>query len=237
MKSFPTKPGISPQYLIRCVEVILVIALALALAGLARQLFPPPGDGEKPAVSLTGQPVQARPASPAHNAGSKRLSPAVLSLFGPAENPVSAPAHTEEELKETELDLTLKGILAHRETNRKLALIARGNNKAKVYRIGARIAGAEIIRIEARRAILLRNGVRETLTLEVKKPRRRRAANAAATDRAREGTTTVNEYEQAVTREPLDRQLHGLPELLTQAKTVPHRDNNDGMAGVARRED
>ena len=214
-----------------------MIALVLALAGLARQLFPPPGDGEKPAVSLTGQPVQARPASPAHNAGSKRLSPAVLSLFGQTENPVSAPAHTEEELKETELDLTLKGILAHRETSRKLALIARGKNKAKVYWIGARIAGAEIIRIEARRAILLRNGVREALTLEVKKPRRRRAANVAAADRAREGTTTEDEHERVVTRELLDQQLHSLPELLTQAKTALHRDNNDELAGVARRED
>ena len=214
-----------------------MIALALALAGLARQLFPPPGDGEKPTVSLTGQPVQARPASPARNVGSKRLSPAVLSLFGQTENPVSAPAHTEEELKETELDLTLKGILAHRETSRKLALIARGKNKAKVYWIGARIAGAEIIRIEARRAILLRNGVREALTLEVKKPRRSRAANAAAADRAREGTATVDEHELVVTRELLDQQLHSLPELLTQAKTAPHRDNNDELAGVARRED
>ena len=233
MISFPTKPGISPRYLIRSAEVVLAVALALALAGLARQLFPAPGEGEKPALSLTGQPVPARPASAAHNAGSKRLSPAVLSLFGQTGNPVSAPAHTGEELKETDLDLSLKGILAHRETSRKLALVARGKNKAKVYWIGARIAGAEIIRIEARRAILLRNGVREALTLEARKPRRRRAADTAAGG-AREGTATVDERERVVARARPDRQLRSLPDLLTRAK---QRGNHDKPAGVARRED
>ena len=35
-----------------------------------------------------------------------------------------------------------------------------------------------------------------------------------------------------VTRELLDQQLHSLPELLTQAKTAPHQDNNDELAGL-----
>ena len=93
-----------------------------------------------------------------------------MGLFGQPEN--AAPVFVDETIKETALDLTLKGILARRGTARKVALIAQGDDEGKVYRLGDRIAGAEITHIEARRVVLLRNGRREALLLETAEPRR-----------------------------------------------------------------
>ena len=168
------KPGISPQSLIRCAEVVLAVVLALALADFAWLLVPQHGDKESPAFVPAGQSVAVQPAAPSlsGNTASRAFSPAVLGMFGQPENPASAPVLVDETIKETALDLTLKGILARQGTGRKIALIAQGGGKEEVYRLGDHIAGAEITHIEARRIILLKNGKREALALETAEPRR-----------------------------------------------------------------
>lgn len=145
-----------------------MIALALALADFVWLLFPQQGDKETseqaPGRIDLVQPEAAR----SGNAISRNLSPAVLGLFGQTENVASTPALVEEAIEETALDLTLKGILARRGTARKIALIAQGGDKEKVYRLGDRISGAEITHIEARRIILLRDGREVTIDFSIR---------------------------------------------------------------------
>lgn len=217
-----------PKNLIRWSEIILVIFLALALADFAWLLLPEPGRDDNRA-SLSSLPSShAAPTAPESNNMARRLSPALLSLFGQPVNFTDAPAFRGDDIKETELDLALKGILASRSGSRKLALIALGDEKENVYRIGNRIAGAEITHIEARRIILERNGVRETLTLETAEPRR---GNSFAGRRVTAGITMINERERVVSRNLLERQMQRLPEVLNQAAAVPYWDNNGHEAG------
>lgn len=202
--------------------------LAVVLAELVWSLFPPPANGETRIAHTTSSDVTAGPAARADKPGSTQLSPAVLSLFGQAGHTLPVPAYREEALKETELDLSLKGILARRAGNLKLALIAQGSDREKVYRIGDRVAGAEIMAIEIRRIVLQRSGAMETLTLDMAAPRR---GNTAAGSRVTEGISMLSEHERIVSRNLFDRQLQRLPEILNQARTAPYWDNNGQEAG------
>lgn len=228
MTPFPIKSVLSPHRLIRWVELLLLIVLAVVLADLAWALFPPPVNGETRITRATSRGVTAGPAAQANETGSTQLSPAVLSLFGQAGHSLPVPAYREEALKETELDLSLKGILARRSGNLKLALIAQGSEREKVYRIGDRVAGADIMAIEIRRIVLQRNGAMETLTLDIAAPRR---GNTAAGTRATEGITMLSDHERTVSRNLFDRQLQRLPEVLNQARTAPYWDINGQEAG------
>ena len=202
-----------------------MLALALALADLAGQwLSQPASAGQPPGTTLPGVHGQPGTTAPAYHAHLQSVSPAVLSLFGQAGNSEFT-LTLEEEIRETELDLTLKGVLAERKTNRKLVLIAQAGDMEKVYWLGDRIADAEIIGIAPRRAILLRNGAREALTLKTEKPASPAETGRVASHRGSKGITRINERERVVTRELIDRQLENLPDLLRQAKVVPYVDN------------
>ena len=170
MTLFQINHAYLPQYLVRLSEIVLAIILAVVVADLVWLLFSPTDAGEDRAPPSAQVAVQTGPATPANN-GAQHLSPAVLSLFGQPQQSYPNSAYQEEELRETGLDLTLKGILAHRASSRKLALISHRGEEETVYHIGNQIAGAKIIQIEARRVILERNGVREVLTIKVAKPR------------------------------------------------------------------
>jgi len=232
---------VSSQRLLRLVEIGLAVALVLALADLVRQGFPELQDAGKPALSATE--TRAGPAFQAHAAAPGRPSLALLSLFD-AGRPALAegPDFAGDALPETGLDLTLKGIIARRDSDRKLALIAQGGGKEEVYWLGDRIAGAEIVGIEARRVVLLRDNIRETLTLEEAKLRkdagngRRQAARVAGAPRPREqaqvgssnwGVTRLSERQRVVARATLDQHLGSLPSLLRQAKAVPYLSNGE----------
>lgn len=235
---------VSSQRLLRLVEIGLAVALVLALADLVRQGSPEPQDAGKPALSATG--TRAGPASQAHAAAPDQLSPALLSLFGAGRPGAGAlaegPEFTSEALPETGLDLTLKGIIARRNSDRKLALIAQGGGKEEVYWLGDRVAGAEIVGIGARRVVLLRDNIRETLTLEEAKSRkdagngRRQTPRIAGTPPPREqaqvgasnwGVSRLSEHQRVVARATLDQHLGSLPSLLRQAKAVPYLSNGE----------
>lgn len=235
---------VSSQRLLRLVEIGLAVALVLALAALVRQGFPGLQDAGKPALSATG--TGAGPASQAQTAAPGRPSPAVLSLFDASRPAARALAEGSdfagESLPETGLDLSLKGIIARRDSDRKLALIAQGGGKEEVYWLGDRIADAEIVGIEARRVVLLRDNIRETLTLEEAKLHkdasngRRQAPPVAGAPRPREqaqvgasnwGVARLSERQRVVARAALDQHLGSLPSLLRQAKAVPYLSNGE----------
>ena len=200
----PLKSLFSLPAAIRGAEMALALALALALADLVR--LPTPGAGGNPGGGAARPDAAALPAPDALSGkgASRNLSPAVLGLFGRAQGGAAAPAYAAGEVRETDLDLTLKGILARRGDGRKLALIAQGEATEKVYRVGDRIAGAEITHIEARRLILLRNGASEALTLETAAPRRGSSFN---NKRTTQGIALLSDPERVVSRRLADGRL------------------------------
>ena len=231
MMPLPLKSLFSPHYAIRGAEIALALALALALADLAWTLIPGPGNQEQAMLAAPGRGgAGASLVAGAGGGASRNLSPALLGLFGRAEagGPGPASAFAADEVRETGLDLTLKGILARRGGGRKLALVAQGEATEKVYRVGDRIAGAEITHIEARRLILRRNGAREALVLETAEPRR---GNSFNSKRATEGITMISDHERVVSRNLVDGQLQRLPELLAQAQAAPYWDQDGREAG------
>lgn len=151
------------------------------------------------------------------------ISAAALALFGGPQGPNRASAA----LPETALQLTLKGALLRLGTDRKVAVIQSRHNE-KSYRIGDRIEDAEIVGIEARRVILLRNGRRETLSLPVAELPARSRDSGAVSPLTRIDATAD---ERIVTREQVARELENLPALLRQAKTVPYTNESGEPAG------
>lgn len=200
-------------------------ALALALADLTWDVVPAPdGEGEG---GFSGAATGVR-GGPSNGSAAKdqmaRLSPSVKRLFGtpPTKNNGAQGAKP---VRETRLNLTLKGVLAQRSSDRKLALIARGGREEKVYRVGDTVQGARIIRIESRQVILRRNGVTEALKLEVKELKGGSSRLESEPAGTRDGIRRTGKHKRLVRKETLNRQLNNLPKLLRQAKAVPHTRN------------
>jgi general secretion pathway protein C len=204
-------------------ELLLVIALGITLADLSWDLVPAPGGGEsvplgKGAGAGAGETRNGKdPAS-----GQFTVDRAVKELFGKASSGGTG-GGSAEPVRETRLNLTLKGILAHRQGGKKLALIAGGDQGEKVYAVGDAVpGGAEIVRIEQRRIILRRNGVTESLKLQVKELEGRSSQLSAPGGGDTGGIRRVGEHRREVSRDTVKQQLANLPKVLQQAKAVPH---------------
>ncbi|HET6654679.1 MAG TPA: type II secretion system protein GspC [Gammaproteobacteria bacterium] len=145
------------------VGLALMIAIAYVLARLTWLAVPAPND-----TALAAAPVAASAATPGE-ADTLELANkvAAMHLFGRA----NAPAPTGEAVNapETNLNVTLHGIIAADDPERSRAIIAAGSGRggdAKSYRVGADIpGGASIHGIFADRVILSRNGHLEALKL------------------------------------------------------------------------
>ncbi len=220
----------SPQAGMRLLEALLVAALGVSLAGLTWDLVPAPEGGS----SRAGR--SELPASASRNAGNAtpsskdlRVSEAVKQLFGsPPSDKGSTQAEPEEPVRETRLNLTLKGILAKGQGPR-LAIIADSGKEQKVYRIGDRVpGGAEILRIEPRRVILRHNGVTEALKLEVQELKGRGVRSAGGRSPAG-GIRRVSATRRQVDSSLVQAKLKDLPGLLRQAKAVPHTENGENV--------
>jgi general secretion pathway protein C len=209
-------------------ETLLVIVLAVALADFTWNLIPAPGG--KMAVS-PGTPVEngtaPSPSGKGGETGSFTVSTAVKELFGKTPDGGQTPGGRAEPVRETRLNLTLKGILAHREEGKKLALIAGGDEEEKVYAVGDSVpGGAEIVRIEPRRVILRRNGITESLKLQVTKLEGRSSGLApGAGQGGTGGIRQVAKHRREVSPQTVQKQLDNLPQLLQQAKAVPYSRN------------
>lgn len=210
--------------IIRWAELLLVILLAVALARLVADLVPPlPVAADLPAVT----PSQSSGPQADGLAVSDRLSPALTGLFGIEAASIDA-VPAEQPLQQTSLNLVLKGILADQATSNRLALIAAGGQKEKVYRTGDKVEGADIIRIEPRRVVIRRNGVTEALDLEVRK-----LAGAAGSKKTANRIVTtglvraISDTERVIPQAVFKKQLSNLPALLQQASAVPHIDDGE----------
>ena len=203
---------------LRLVELAIFIALALALTDLASGLGAPAA-GAAPPNSASTALTAAKP-------GDAGISDAVSGLFGRSQE--SGP--TAVALPETSLNLTLKGALVRHDMERRLILVAQDGQRERVYRVGDRIGGAEIIRIEARRAVLLRHGQHEALSLTaIELPPREKRPGKAGQPGGIAPAAVTDEY--IVTRKQVERELDNLPELLRQARAVPYTDEQGEPAG------
>lgn len=201
---------------IRWLEILLVIMIGVALARLVAELVAPaPALPERAGMTRSIDTQSA-------GANSFQASPALVQLFGTEIGLADVSAASEQPLQQTSLNLTLKGILADQGTNNRLALIAVGGQKERVYRMGDRIEGADIVRIEPRRVVIRRNGVTEALDLEVRKL----PGMASNTTSGRAPATfarirNISDTERVIPLTTYQQQLANLPSLLQQAQAVP----------------
>lgn len=150
---------------VEVVNVVLVIALARALAGLALALwFGPLSPTMDMTVSTTPGPSAGR-ANMSVQPSADYAAIGAWHLFGRLEagQPVETPPVS---LPVTPLNLRLVGVFFVERGDRALALIAEGNSLERGYRIGEPLPGGALLeRIQRDHVIVSRNGRREILNL------------------------------------------------------------------------
>ncbi|MEX2352892.1 MAG: type II secretion system protein GspC, partial [Gammaproteobacteria bacterium] len=225
---------LSSRNLVLGIEITLVVLIALSLANFAWTVFPAPTGS---VVSVTDQFTGNNPDSAMDTSiASARPTQVLKDMFGRAGATGTEQRFVEENIQETQLNLTLKGILADETTDRKLALIAVAGQKESVYKAGDSIEGAEILDIEARRVLIRRNGVTEALNLDVKIPRSgntstapnvryRTDTNPSSMNNQPGGIRRISESERVVSEQTFREQLQNLPQLMQQARAVPYSEN------------
>lgn len=140
------------------VQVVLVLALAYAAAQFTWQLLPPTPPLEAPTSSTPSERTQA--------AAPKAISRLPeMHLFGRAQQQaIETPQQVD--LPETQLRLTLRGLIASTEPSEARAIVADPSGKENFYKIGDRLpGGAELTEIHPDRIVLKRGGRFETLRL------------------------------------------------------------------------
>jgi len=170
---------------------ILVIAIAWQCAHIVWMLVPgsPIGDtiDAMPVPSSMGSNVSAQ----SDRANVQAI--AATHLFGEANEEALAivPQAPVDDLAETALALTLKGIMASSGNTLSIAIIADNQNEEKIYSIGDTVAaGATLHAIYAEQVVLNRNGTLEALKLPKDFPKT--AAPARRSQTAVQRSTTAS---------------------------------------------
>ena len=148
------------RWLIPAVQVLLLIAIAIAAARLIWSLIPTP-------ESARWRPAPVQMTNVGQDAGPKLdmiLSARLFGIYQPqAANLDAAP--------DTSLNLTLLGIFAGTRKEESRALIGQPDGDEKPYSIGQDVvSGVNLQAIFADRVVLSRNGQLETLRLDKDKP-------------------------------------------------------------------
>ncbi len=139
------------------IQVVLVLALAYSLAQVSWRFLPPVEEGGLPVPSF----VQSVGAATVVSAG---LQIPQWHLFGEAS--VDAISNVPEDLPETNLQLTLRGLIASPDPVLARAIVADPSGKDDFYKIGDTLPGNVTLKeIHADHIIIQRGGRYETLTL------------------------------------------------------------------------
>ena len=162
-------------------------------------------------------------ASPLRHQASKPPA-AVLALFGPVAEEQTAEEKTAEPVRETAMNLILKGIILRKGTDNRIALIADGTKREKIYRPGDRIDNAKVIRIDPRRVVLLSNGVYESLSLKREKFERPQSSQAdnGSGSLVENDSSSLNV---SIPRNLVKNQMGNLKDLLQDARAEPYSEN------------
>jgi general secretion pathway protein C len=151
------------RWLPAAVDVVLAIVIARLLAGLVWALVPAPASAWQPAPAAAAGP------NPASQIDLGRISSA--ELFGLYQKPANPGLAALASAPDTQLNLTLLGILANgRNKASSRALISNGTDE-KPYAIDDSVApGVTLTAIFPDRVVLSRNGQLETLRLDKSQP-------------------------------------------------------------------
>ncbi len=218
-------PALGSSAVIRWTETLLTVTLAIALADFTWTFLP----GPQGATAMMGRPAlergDAAPTRSAQDPGQGAApSESVRFLFGrpPATREGGGSMTAQEPVKPTQLDLTLKGVLA-REGHRKWAIIATADDQEKVYRLGDSVpGGAQLVAIERRQVLLRRDGITERLKLPVEELDG--AGKGTGSNRIG-GIQRTGDRHRMIEKGYLRQKLQDLPSLLRQAKAIPHKED------------
>lgn len=142
-------------------NILLALLIAWSLARLTWSVWPMPAQPEAPPAPLSAGPGNAQ----AVNANSPRL--ADLHLFGEAKEQDLAPDNAQS-APETQLKLSLSGVLATNDKDSARAIIAGPDGEEKPYAVGDTLPGnAKLKQILVDRVVLQSGGRYETLRLPV----------------------------------------------------------------------
>lgn len=197
--------------------LVLVVALAHGLARLTWTLWPtrstlPPAPDAAASGSANGQGQQS--------ADLTRV--AALHLFGQANRQPTQTRKAPVDAPETQLNLTLSGVLYNEDQSAARAIIAGAQGPEKFYRVGEQLPGGAVLdAIYRDRVILLRNGRHETLRLPEERKGTAAESYAAASQQERQprgdvgGDMTLADYRRELLEDPaqIQRYLQGRPEM------------------------
>ena len=141
-------------------NVVIVLVLGYCLADLVWAMVPVKDSPQAPALHTAVNPGATKQAV---FYGAKVAN---KHIFGQADATPETSV-VKQDLKETRLDLVLRGILAHKPQSKALAMISRGRGQQEVYAIGDSLPGnAQLSEIHQDKVIIEYQGRYETLTLE-----------------------------------------------------------------------
>lgn len=193
---------------------MLVILIAHGLARLTWTLWPT-------TTRTPPAPASASAAADSRGGQSEDWSRiASVHLFGQADKPSQQSARQAPmDAPETQLDLTLSGILYREDPNLARAIIAGPQGLEKFYRVGEQLpGGATLDAIYRDRVILLRNGRHETLRLPEEREGTSVEAYSASRGQEQEprvsgADRSLNDYRQQLLEDParIQQYLQGRP--------------------------
>jgi general secretion pathway protein C len=193
------------------IHVVLILLLTYSLAQMSWQLLPAPGQ-----APLLPTPVSAAKKSASSGNGMQSHQIAGWHLFGEAV--VEALAPRPAELPETNLKLTLRGLLASTIPAEARAIVADPSGKENFYKIGDKLPGnAELSEIHSDRIVIQRGGRYETLKL----PKESLDVSVNSTRNARNATAALTRRRNATAVAP--RQTYSLKQYRDTLLTHPNK--------------
>lgn len=181
------------------VQLILVLWLGASLAGLTWRLWPGPERALAPPPPQTSLPAGA----PGGGGPGQRWDIARWHLFGtkPAGGDAARPAVAD--LPETQLNLTLRGVVASDMAGESGAIIASPNGIERFYGIDDALpGGATLTEVYGDRVVLERNGRLETLRLPRERLDQDERAAASRAPRSAGSAATLGEVRDMVIADP-----------------------------------
>ncbi len=164
------------RWLPAAVDLVLAVVIARLLAQLVWALMPTPA-----AAAWRAAPAVAAAANPANRLDLNRISQA--QLFGQYQAPANTGLDRIRNAPDTQLNLTLLGILANSKNKAASRALISGGSEEKPYSINDAIAtGVTLTAIFPDRVVLSRNGQLETLRLDKSQPNSSDAPLAVASN-------------------------------------------------------
>ncbi|MBA1148452.1 type II secretion system protein GspC [Ectothiorhodospiraceae bacterium WFHF3C12] len=205
------------QRIQRLAVLVLVVLLAHGLARLTWTLWP---------TATTLPPTPSAPGTGSNGgqsqAGADLDRVAALHLFGEADQQPRQQREAPVDAPETQLNLTLSGVLYNEDQDAARAIIAGARGPEKFYRIGDQLpGGATLDAIYKDRVILLRNGRHETLRLPEDREGTAVESYGSGSRQQSEprvsagGNESLSDYRQQLLEDPakIQQYLQGRPEM------------------------